>query len=78
MISVLVAKHQRLVLWGCEVGDDRITAQLFYCDLHLPKSIKVSNRAGDRVYQIEIPEALQGQTFPKKGQKIQLRIIKDA
>lgn len=75
MIPVMLAKHQRLVLWGVEVGDDRITAEIFFGDSYLPKSIKVSNRAGDRVYQVEIPEALQGQTFPKKGQKIQLRIV---
>lgn len=71
---VLVARGQRLVLWGVEVGGERLTAELFYADVYLPHAIKVSSRTGDRIYQVEIPEELQGQKFPKKGQRLTLKL----
>lgn len=75
MIPVLCDRHQRVVLWGCDISDCILSAELFYLDPQLPKSIKVSDRSGSHVHRVEIPQDLQGQMFPRKGQRLQLRII---
>lgn len=75
MIPVLCDTNQRLMLWGCSVSNGIVTAELFYLDPQLPKSIKVSDRTSKQVYKVEIPENLRGQIFSRKGQRLQLRII---
>ena len=74
-IPILSANSQRIVLWGCTVNERVISAELFYLDVQLPKSIWITDREGKHSYLVEIPEGLQGQIFPRKGQRIELGII---
>lgn len=75
MVPVLCDINQRIVLWGCQVEDRQITAELFYCDVHLPRILEISDRASKQAYRVEIPEILRNSMFAKKGQKLTLRLL---
>lgn len=75
LISVLVANHQRVVLWGCTVSEKTVQAELFYLGSHLPAILILSDKDKTQTYKIQIPQELRNLTFPKKGQNILLKII---
>lgn len=78
MIGVLLADYQRFIIWGVEQKEGMLTAELFYADVMMPACLDIKGRAGTITYRVEMPQELQGQIFPKKGQGIKLRILEDA
>lgn len=73
---ILKTKCDRVILWGCTVGEDSIFAQLAFFDANLyANSYLLTTLDGQTRIPVSLPDEVKGQHFPAKSQNAAISII---